>query len=827
MLPEPPQCVRVLLIEDSAMEAQLVSDTLAFARNPRIEVHHSRRLKEGLQELAVAHFDVVMLDLGLPDSHDLSGLMQVLEAAPTAAVVVRTGLGDESVALEALSSGAQDYLIKGHSGSIEMLERSIRFALARRQAEHAARQLAAIVDASDDAIIGRSADGTITSWNRAAERMFGYTAEEIVGRPDTLLCATVEQIADLAELRDRAARGESIVHHETSRRRKDGTVIDVSLTMSPIRNRDGLTLALSTIARDVSAQKRADRARERTLAELREAQRLALIGSWTWDPMTGDATWTEQMYRIFGRDPERGPLVADQLMPYIHAEDRERAALAYAGVLTGASDAELDFRIITDDGTEKTLHALARVDPDRPGSVVGTVQDVTTLRATERALREGSELLSQVLDSAPIGLALVAVDGTWRRVNRALCEIVGYSEAELATRSLQDLTHPDDHDADREYVRRMLAGEIRTFVMEKRYLHKQGRIVWVNLSASLLRDEHGDAVEFIYQFEDVTERRRAEEQLRESERQLADAQALAHVGSWEWNLGEARQSWSDELCRIYGRPPGFSPTFEEYLTVVHPDDREAMIAGIRGAEQARPSDSEFRIIRPDGEERHVHARSYGRSDTGDDVTHLFGTVQDVTERKRAELALQSERKRYEAELERLARNDALTGLANQRMFHERLSDEFARAARHGRRLSLVILDVDHFKRINDRHGHAIGDEVLREVAERLAAMAREGELLARVGGEEFGWILPDATGEGALAAAERARMAIGSRPFQTVGAVTISAGVCDTARTHDITELFQRADAALYMAKDGGRNQCHLYNTREAVAGKDQAAPAS
>ncbi len=157
-----------------------------------------------------------------------------------------------------------------------------------------------------------------------------------------------------------------------------------------------------------------------------------------------------------------------------------------------------------------------------------------------------------------------------------------------------------------------------------------------------------------------------------------------------------------------------------------------------------------------------------------------------------------------------ATTDSLTGLANHRSFHERLQGSVSLNRRHGRPLSLVVLDIDFFKRVNDEHGHQAGDRVLVEVAKRLLRQARSGELLARVGGEEFGWLLPEADAAGAMAAAERARQAIASRPFAGVGPLTISAGVAELTPDEAPGDLYRRADEALYEAKTAGRDVSRL-----------------
>lgn len=148
--------------------------------------------------------------------------------------------------------------------------------------------------------------------------------------------------------------------------------------------------------------------------------------------------------------------------------------------------------------------------------------------------------------------------------------------------------------------------------------------------------------------------------------------------------------------------------------------------------------------------------------------------------------------------------DPLTGLLNHRAFHERLAEAVTRPRGP---LSLVLLDIDHFKRVNDGCGHHTGDVTLRLVARRIAAQVREGDALGRIGGEEFGWLLPDATGATAAAAAERARRAVADSPIEGAGAVTISAGVAELVPGEPPDSLHRRADTALYVAKRRGRNR--------------------
>ncbi len=177
----------------------------------------------------------------------------------------------------------------------------------------------------------------------------------------------------------------------------------------------------------------------------------------------------------------------------------------------------------------------------------------------------------------------------------------------------------------------------------------------------------------------------------------------------------------------------------------------------------------------------------------------------------------------------LATTDSLTGLNNARAFHERLAEAVEDAGRYGHHLTLVVLDIDHFKQVNDVHGHPVGDQVLEQLARRLSRTARVGDFLGRIGGEEFAWLMPGTDLIAAVEAAERTRAAVRATPFPVVGTVTASFGACGLEPGIGRKELLERADAALYWAKRFGRDSVFPYTVQlqaviEAVGSRETRA---
>jgi diguanylate cyclase (GGDEF)-like protein/PAS domain S-box-containing protein len=431
----------------------------------------------------------------------------------------------------------------------------------RRAAEVQARRLAAIVDSSDDAIVSEELDGTITSWNRAAELLYGYSSEEIIGSPITVLLPEARG-REIQDILTSISKGQSVENRETTRLRKDGSSVEVSLTVSPIKDERGRVIGASSISHDISGRKQMD-----------------------------------------------------------------------------------------------------------------------------MALRLANMQFTSAFDHALIGMAMVDLSGQFLQINPAFCRITGYSEQELQAANETVISYPGDQENEQQDLARLLAGEIPSYHVEKRYRHAEGHVVWTLVGVSLIVDHEGKPLHLIRQIEDITERKEAVERL---------------------------------------------------------------------------------------------------------------TYQAV--------------------------HDSLTGLANRSLLQDRLNQAISRAAREKSITAVMFLDLDHFKLINDSHGHDEGDKVLVEVARRLSALVRPGDTVARLGGDEFVVVCERVDSEAqVIQIAQRLHEGLSSSPIALPSGTTelvVSIGIALTHGSEtDSATLLRHADAAMYRVKERGRGRFEIFD----AAMQDQA----
>ena len=434
------------------------------------------------------------------------------------------------------------------------------------------------------------------------------------------------------------------------------------------------------------------------------------------------------------------------------------------------------------------------------------------LSQAHRAAAESEMRFRATFDQAAIGIAHVAPDGRWLRVNRRLCEIVGYSHEELQAGYFNDITHPDDIDANSVLRQRCLTGEIDEFHVEQRYLRKDGSPRWVDITVALVRRDNADPAYFIAVIDDIDQRRRDQAALEEAN---ALYQGLIENMNEGVAIYHAVDDGEDFVCKALN-PAGARSARHSAGAVVGRRVRE-VFPGIdamglldlfkqvyRSGQSASHQITNYRDERVSfWVKNHVFKLPGGE---------LVAIFTDVSEQKTAEDALLQS----QAKLKRMAYYDVLTGLPNRRMLLDRLRQATAVADRNGSLVAVCYLDLDEFKPVNDRLGHATGDALLRAVAERLGSIIRTGDTASRWGGDEFALLLTGLNNAQECEQTVARLLRLLATPYRIdAEELKLSASIGVALYPLDKSDsdaLLRHADHAMYIAKQRGRNGFHVFD---------------
>ncbi|MER2178076.1 MAG: PAS domain S-box protein, partial [Stenotrophomonas maltophilia] len=438
---------------------------------------------------------------------------------------------------------------------------------------------------------------------------------------------------------------------------------------------------------------------------------------------------------------------------------------------------------------------------------VGMAVDLTPLLQVREQAFLASEKFAGAFSSAALGMALVSLEGRWLDVNDSLCGILGYTRAELLLIDFQTLTHPDDLHTDLALLGDLLAGRREHYHMEKRYLGKAGNLVWGRLSVSLVRTENGEPLHFVSQIQDVTAQRLSGQQLRESEqrtRVTLDAVAdmvltldlhggiqYANAAATRALAGEGAEALAgSQLQEVVELTTEYAPRSPLDVAVLLDPDSNAV-------------DLHSDLLLAVG--NHLLPVDLTRAWLRDEDGLTSGAVwviRDVTQQRARQ-----------REARHLAEIDPLTELSNRRGFEAHLQQAITRVARTGQSASLMYIDLDHFKPVNDTHGHLAGDAVLWAVASVLRHGVRDSDVVARLGGDEFAVILAGCSLKRARRIASELLEAMRglSIPWdQRRLSVGASIGIAPLFGAMSVDDAVAAADAQCYRAKALGRDNVQV-----------------
>ena len=660
--------MRILLIEDNPGDIRLLQEYLKEGSACRFQVTEARRLSTGLERLAEARFDAVVLDLSLPDSHGLDTLVRMHEAAQDVPIVVLTGIEDEVLGVQLIQAGAQDYLVKGQVSG-PLLTRSLRYAIERNRTEAALRDSEArfrnLVEGARDVIFTLSKDGIITSLNPAFERITQWTCEAWVGQSFAALLHPEDRPLATDMFRHIVEKGEALTSVLRLSSQERGYIVGEVVGVPHVQN--GQVSGVLAIARDITERKRVEDALER----LRHLYVLLLTsahdGIYGID-LQGQAIFVNPAAaRMIGASSEE--LIGRDLHAILHHTKPDGASYpveecpiyrtSHDGTVQHVGD-EVFWR---KDGTSFQVEYTSTPIIERTG-IVGAVvmfRDITQRKRAERELRESEARLRAILDNSPNLVFLKDTQGRYLHINRQFEQAFHISREEIAGKTDKEVFPAEQAAAFRANDLKVLQAGV-PLDFEEVALHDDGPHTSI-VSKFLLYDGEGRPYALCGITTDITARKAMEEALRQAEEKYRDIFDNAVAGMFQSTTTGRYLNVNPALARMYG----YASTEELMGSVtniahdVYVDHGfRAELTGLlewRGVLRG----VEYEVYRKDGSTIWISESVRAVGDDGGKILYYEGTIEDISDRRRAE----EERRRLAAMIE--SSNDAIMSLAEGRI----------------------------------------------------------------------------------------------------------------------------------------------------------------
>ncbi|HAX50009.1 MAG TPA: PAS domain S-box protein [Ignavibacteria bacterium] len=524
-----------------------------------------------------------------------------------------------------------------------------------REIKEREKHFSAIANTANDSIITADSEGNIIYVNSSTAGMFGYETDELLNSPLTTLMPA--RYISLHQTAFKSVANTGVLNLsgktlELAGIKKDGTEFPIELSLAKWELND--KLFFTGMIRDISSRKSIENQLIENRNSLIEAQSIAKLGNWQWDVTANRVNWSDEMYNIYEISREEFDNSYESFLSKLHPEDREIIKDKITEAFNGKKSFDFNERILTPSGKVKVLRSSGGVRLDDNGNVtrlVGTCLDITEIFEAEQKIRENEERLTLIMENIK-DYAIILLDekGNVKSWNKAAEYIKGYTRDEIIGKHISVFYTTEEIEEGKPGINLEKAAKLGRYESQGWRKRKDGTVFWADIIFSPLFD--GEVLKgYVKVTRDITERRKAEQDLVESEKRLKEAQEIAKMGSWEWDALSDKVKWSSEMYNIFEIEQGTEITQQSYLEMLDEDSLKTREEAIN---KALTGDGSFEyylnIKSAAGAAKIIHSQGEIEKDSSGKVTRMVGTFMDVTEMKQAEEKVkQSEKQLKEAQ----------------------------------------------------------------------------------------------------------------------------------------------------------------------------------